>query len=539
MKPVFAPLLIISALAPCGRLAGKAILLDGTPVAGAVVRVGTDSVATASDGVFSLLRSTGVAVPERRTFSVTRNLVLENGRLRLPLAGADVAGRRASAAFGRNSLAPRTGAAPRALAERDTLQLRWKDRRLVVLPVPSDTEHVLLRLDTAWSDDGGIPWNPDVAYGSVLDPRDGRTYRAVSIGRLSWMAENLGWRGASPDTFGIQIAGREREGRHYPRSQWNDALCPEGWRLPHHADWDSLTVSIGRSTTYLVAPGTALKSRAGWDSAGNGGDHFGFRGLAGGMVLSGAIYHAGKVGAWALDREGSAIPAIGRLLFSTIHNTPVDTTPTTDWATSIRCVKDAPAGLSGLWRAQAVLGSTASAAIELVLQADRFLLTSGDDTLYDGVVAERRDARWRLASLSGRLASRNPDGWIRLDTSAGDLFLHLISRRLTGSGNTAHPAGTWTSNSLPGGAGMLQLRSDSSWVRTYPSRSDSGTWWAASYPDALALRAGGIDGVFSAWLAGKSMLSVMSDPYFHQSSSEELWLDLVGDDAFLRFRRDP
>jgi len=539
MKSAMTLVFALAPLALCANLSGTTTLLDGTPVAGAVVKIGTDSVITTENGAFALDRSTPIATSPRKTISVTRNLSLENGRLRLSFTGIDIAGRGNLSQTRQFPSSTSIDRASRSLASQDTLRVYWKGKRLTELPLPTDTGDILLRIDTAWSDDAGIPWNPAITYGSVRDLRDARVYRSVSVGGASWMAENLSWAGNAPEVFGVQATGLERYGRHYPKSQWNDALCPDGWRLPHAADWNNLTLAVQGVTGNLVPAGTALKSRTGWDSAVGGSDAVGFRGLPGGMVVSGQSTNSGKAGFWALDRDGDKIPGIGRLLNSTEFNTPIDTSANIDQGVSIRCMKDAPAVPTGTWKTQAVLGSSTTPAIVLSLTDDKFLLTEGVDTLYNGTVAQRRGSRWRLSPLAGSLASRNPDGWVRLDTSAGNLFFHLISRRLTGTGNTGHPSGTWASNTLPGGAGMLQLRTDSVWVRTRQSGTDSGTWNATAYPQEAALLAFGIDSVFSAWLANKPLLSVMSDPYLYESTAGEMWLDLTGDDAFARLRREP
>ncbi|MEK7392387.1 MAG: FISUMP domain-containing protein [Fibrobacterota bacterium] len=539
MKPASHLLLALPAIALCANLSGTATLLDGTPIAGAVAKIGTDSVITTANGAFSLDRSTGLAKRHVETISVTRNLSIENGRIRLSFSGTDIAGR---------GLPPRLRQIPssrsaessyRFLSRQDTLRIYWKGKRLTELVLPTDTGDILLRIDTAWSDDDGIPWNPAISYGSVRDSRDARVYRTISMGGVSWMAENLTWAGIAPEVFGVQATGLERYGRHYPKSQWNDALCPDGWRLPHVVDWNNLTIAVQGATGNLVPAGTALKSRTAWDSAVGGSDAVGFRGLPGGMVVSGQSTNSGKAGFWALDRDGDKAPQIARLLHSTEYNSPIDTSVNTDQGVSIRCMKDVPAIPTGTWKAQAVLGSATTPALVLTLQDDELLLTEGTDTLIHGVVAERRWPRIRLAPRSGKLYFRNPDGWVRLDTSGSDLFFHMISRHLAGSVKTGNASGNWAAGPLPSGGESILMRSDSTWVRTQAASVDSGSWKTTAYPDAQTLRAAGIDSVFSAWIAGKPLLSVASDPYLYELNTNDMWLDLTGDDAFARFRRDP
>lgn len=125
----------------------------------------------------------------------------------------------------------------------------------------------------------------------MVDPRDGRSYRAVQIGGRVWMAENLGFDAGAGSTFyGDNAANGSRFGRLYT---WPAALgaCPAGWRLPSDADWEDLmqTVSdefgVGRNGGFSgnwSKIGAHLKSTAGWkrpsasNERHNGLDNYGF-----------------------------------------------------------------------------------------------------------------------------------------------------------------------------------------------------------------------------------------------------------------------
>ncbi len=125
---------------------------------------------------------------------------------------------------------------------------------------------------------------------SFTDPRDGRSYNVVKIGDLTWMVENLNYEtetSACPDGDSRNC---KRMGRLYT---WAEAqtVCPEGWRLPTKADFESLIAAavgedatsedVAQSPSQSLA-GAVLKSRDGWFKKGNGSDALGFRALPAG-----------------------------------------------------------------------------------------------------------------------------------------------------------------------------------------------------------------------------------------------------------------
>lgn len=104
------------------------------------------------------------------------------------------------------------------------------------------------------------------------DPRDGRRYRAVTIGGLKWMAENLLYEPKSGGSWCYyNNALYCAYGRLY---DWGtaDTICPAGWRLPSRRDWDDLAEAAGgrKELGYKGAAewrgvGGKLKSKSGWD----------------------------------------------------------------------------------------------------------------------------------------------------------------------------------------------------------------------------------------------------------------------------------
>ena len=70
-------------------------------------------------------------------------------------------------------------------------------------------------------------------------------------------------------------------------------LCPAGWRLPTHQEWDALTKALGGETK----AGALLKARLGWFPGEEGQDSLGFRGLPSGFRGGDGTF--GGIGAYA------------------------------------------------------------------------------------------------------------------------------------------------------------------------------------------------------------------------------------------------
>jgi len=151
--------------------------------------------------------------------------------------------------------------------------------------------------------------------GSFTDSRDNKQYSTVTIGNLTWMAQNLNFdtdeswclrEGKNPTA--ASNANCEKFGRLY---SWEAAqhACPAEWRLPEARDWDNMVSTVGGEY-----PGMRLKSRTDW----NGTDEFGFSALPGGWRIGGSGKGAGLLraadrvmgGAGANTDAPSSEPAI-------------------------------------------------------------------------------------------------------------------------------------------------------------------------------------------------------------------------------------
>jgi uncharacterized protein (TIGR02145 family) len=140
----------------------------------------------------------------------------------------------------------------------------------------------------------------DSVAAMFTDPRDGKTYRTVKIGKLTWMAENLNFETAKSWCYGNADSNCTKYGRLYT---WNAAMkaCPAGWKLPDTAAWNNLIRAAGDSVA-----GTRLRSKTGWANYYGSGhflsdhgrrsipgtDEFGFSALPGGRRDNSSYYDA-------------------------------------------------------------------------------------------------------------------------------------------------------------------------------------------------------------------------------------------------------
>lgn len=365
--------------ASAANLSGTVSDLSGNPLRGAVVQAASASDISHEDGSWALGR-----ILEARPTPVERHLsratlVQENGRLQVRWDRRAADGRLSSPIA---AVPAARGTALRSTGEfaaPETLDVIWRGKRLVHLVVPSgDSVGILFRIDTAWDDDHGIPWNPRIAYGSLRDARDGHVYRTVTVGHRTWMAQNLAANTqdadsgvcyhASPDscakygrlyTWAMAMAIDHR----YDTLDWNSTdslrqgLCPAGWRLPTKSEIEAFADSLG--DTSAIAPdtlGRKLKSMSGWipDPAAdvssihpNGVDLHGMRILPGGLHTEARVLDSTTDESILSGLEGfhwtssSATPTSSwNWYFSFGDDQMLQYPIRKTWAASIRCIQN-------------------------------------------------------------------------------------------------------------------------------------------------------------------------------------------------------
>lgn len=119
---------------------------------------------------------------------------------------------------------------------------------------------------------------PESKKGSMKDPRDGKTYKTVKIGKQVWMAENMNYDIKDSYCYENSPENCEKYGRLYTWAAAN-YVCPEGWHLPTSEEFRTLISNVGGEEI----AGKMLNSMIGRGENDYGVDAFGFSVLLAGL----------------------------------------------------------------------------------------------------------------------------------------------------------------------------------------------------------------------------------------------------------------
>lgn len=195
--------------------------------------------------------------------------------------------------------------------------------------------------------------------GTVVDPRDNRSYKWTKIRGQTWMAENLKYTGAEtgtrvgkcPGVTGADSAGDhancETYGRLYTWYELNkttylanedpQGLCPDGWEVASDDDWTNLVENLRYLNNLKWSDGIAYLLKAtntgnnSWDNAAyNAGNPYQFSA----MPPQEGLY----LFIWTAD-ENAVVYGIGASMHAKSKETMGDMTHTKKEYGYARCIK--------------------------------------------------------------------------------------------------------------------------------------------------------------------------------------------------------
>lgn len=202
-------------------------------------------------------------------------------------------------------------------------------------------------------------------YGTLVDERDGQSYKTVLIGTQTWMAENLNYYDQSLYAiswcYNHRVSYCDSYGRLYTWTATMDSVkndcgsgskcsptlpvqgvCPSGWHLPSNSEFEELFEALGGKSS----AGEMLKSQtAGWSNnnfgkSGMGSDAFGFSALPIGFYYRGDFSDIGKYAYFWSSTENDEWNAYYMGVYHNSATAELRGGGYKSYAFSIRCLKD-------------------------------------------------------------------------------------------------------------------------------------------------------------------------------------------------------
>ena len=203
---------------------------------------------------------------------------------------------------------------------------------------------------------GTTPYDPAKQF---CDARDGKTYKYVTIGTQTWMAENLNYETDSSRCYNNSTKYCAKYGRYYTWADVMDSaavfsanakgcgnglecsiktpargICPAGWHVPDTTEWWTLYSAVGRSAYALQAKGFEE-----WPDA---TDEFGFSAFPAGFYSDGDFFTVGRdvfpaVCFWSAIDDGGAYAHNWGIGLDVVG---LDMCGHKDDGYSVRCIKD-------------------------------------------------------------------------------------------------------------------------------------------------------------------------------------------------------
>lgn len=199
-----------------------------------------------------------------------------------------------------------------------------------------------------------------VVKGTLVDERDGQSYRTVAIGALTWMAENLNYETANSYCYKDADTNCAVYGRLYTWAaamdsvgKWSESakgcgdgrlcaptypvrgVCPEGWHIPSMGEWTSLKSATGETFSHSCSADSKEK---GGSCILNTDDEYGFDILlAGSRQDDGKYYGEGSTAYfWTSSEDNNFSANSYNWSFNSLGPSGGERK---FWGLSVRCVK--------------------------------------------------------------------------------------------------------------------------------------------------------------------------------------------------------
>ena len=206
-----------------------------------------------------------------------------------------------------------------------------------------------------------IIFNPTITYGSMTDI-EGNTYKTVTIGTQTWMAENLkvtkyndgtnipnvtddyAWYQLTTESYCNYDNDPSKVATYGRLYNWytinTEKVCPVGWHVPTNTEWTTLTDYLGGKT---IAGGKLKEiGTTHWHNPNEGAtNESGFTALpCGQRDANGMFFFVGDYGSWWSATENSATEAWSRYTSNNYSDVGESHYVSKKTGYSVRCVKD-------------------------------------------------------------------------------------------------------------------------------------------------------------------------------------------------------
>ncbi len=243
--------------------------------------------------------------------------------------------------------------------------------------LPEESSSNATTIGWSWDVSRDSYLNPGISYDKMTDPRDGKEYKTVMIGKgdfaQTWMAQNLNYTDGSEwfksnswcyddDPSHCDVAGRlyswvvavdtaallndpDRPLKcgsnmlcKVPADYKVQGICPDGWHIPQVFEVQHLYNNIGAGNAVMSAE---LKSTAGWNNYENGDDLYGLSIIPSGRKNGSSYQLVGMDGGFWLAQSyfQTSLPEYAYVFnISNSHGSGIDQKT---MGYSVRCLKDA------------------------------------------------------------------------------------------------------------------------------------------------------------------------------------------------------